>query len=104
MSEPILDGTEINADAFHRSVVIETDVVTLIGVHGYLSLALRHPEAKARPSAELVASFARGILQACIDAGLFTERGLSLVVNDANQEASTIPESLLQRFRNGGGS
>jgi hypothetical protein len=100
---PGLDGTEFNRDAFRTTVMIDTDCVTLLAVHGYLSLALRHPEAATRPSSEMAAAFARAILQACIDAGMFTERGKFLLANDANSAASTLPESL-QALRNGGGA
>ncbi len=95
-----LDET-MNEDRADVPVTIETDAGTLVAVHGYLALALRHPDALLRPSADIAAKFARAILQASIDAGLFTARGVQLIAADVNTPDHVIPESL-QVLRKGG--
>jgi hypothetical protein len=96
-----LDGT-FNEGAQGAAITVRCHALQLMAVHGFLALALKHPEASKRPSAPLVAQFARDALQGAIDAGLFTERGLMMIAHDEATEDWVLPDCLLELRRKGG--
>lgn len=89
-----LDGT-INEGAQGASITLHCSALQLLAVHVFLALALKHPEASKRPSAPLVAQFARDALEAAIEADLFTLRGLQMIAHDEAIEDWVLPECLL---------
>jgi hypothetical protein len=95
-TEPNLEGCMADPEQWPKvPVVIETDAATLLAVHGFLALALRHPEAGLRPSAELVAAFCRRSIELMVNRGLFTEKGKQLLAHDLyTNDRRCLPDSL----------
>lgn len=48
---------------WQRPVIIEIDLTHMIGIIGLLQLALRHPEARKRPTAKMVERFVLNLIE-----------------------------------------
>jgi hypothetical protein len=90
-------------DAIRRDVIekvtikLELDGQTALAVHGFLALALRHPQASQRPSSEWAAAFARDLLDLLLRADVFTPEGIAAMREAlASDDPRTLPARLQQ--------
>lgn len=76
----------VNIAAAHRTVLLEVDLLTLMAIHGYLCLGLRHPGASPGDTRNLVLRFVESAGSNLVRGGLLTRAELALVHRVERQE------------------